>query len=214
MSDRAAAQPAPRNLVQGRDCGACKVCCRIPDVPELNKPRDTWCEHIRLDSAGGGCGIYDIRPSICRDYKCGWLNGLGDTGDRPDLLGVMWQPLELPDGRPGLGFVEVWPGAMMQPRVHDYLERFHAMKPGQVVIRKAGEPMFTRVTLSVGGKPVRGGNGPSAWQAYEPKRPEGGAIPPVPAPQTTSAAALASLTVRVPAVTVMKLAGAAVQRSA
>jgi len=43
---------------------------------ELYKDEDGWfllfqgrCEHLQPD---GGCGIYEVRPQICRDYSNGW----------------------------------------------------------------------------------------------------------------------------------------------
>lgn len=43
---------------------------------EIYKDSDGWyllirgsCEHLQ---PGGGCGIYDIRPQVCRDYDNDW----------------------------------------------------------------------------------------------------------------------------------------------
>ena len=70
-----------------RSCGGCNLCCIIPAIPELGKPVDTRCEHL-TDS---GCGIYHSprRPQACRDFNCGWLEGLyGDGTARPDWVGA------------------------------------------------------------------------------------------------------------------------------
>ena len=85
-----------------RSCGGCNACCKVPriDAPELQKPAGVWCPNCR---PGQGCGIYDSRPGVCRDYRCVWL----DTGFlaeecRPDQLKVMFsaEPNPLPS-RPG-----------------------------------------------------------------------------------------------------------------
>ncbi len=139
------------SLTMGRSCGDCRVCCKLPDIPELNKPRDSWCPSISKSKAKGcgGCGRYETRPQVCRDFSCGWLSGLGEEQDRPDKLGVLWQPLELPDGRPGLGVVEARPGALNEPRAQAWLEHFNRAKPGQVVVRKHEHPVFQMVGLTV-----------------------------------------------------------------
>lgn len=56
--------------VIGRECGKCSLCCRLLNVPEINKPEDVWCHHCH---PGRGCRIYDQRPDVCRGYKCLWL---------------------------------------------------------------------------------------------------------------------------------------------
>ena len=45
-----ASQPAP-----GRECGACTLCCKVFDVPVLEKPAGQWCKHCL---PGRGCGIH------------------------------------------------------------------------------------------------------------------------------------------------------------
>lgn len=55
-----------------RQCGACSLCCRLHDVPELDKPQNKWCSHC---DPGHGCSIHEVRPGVCRDYSCNWLRG-------------------------------------------------------------------------------------------------------------------------------------------
>ena len=76
-------------LVDGRGCGDCSVCCVITqvDTKEFQKPPGVRCQHL---CAGGGCSIYETRYPICRTYHCGWryLGFLGDNW-RPDRSGVL-----------------------------------------------------------------------------------------------------------------------------
>lgn len=64
-----------------RVCGACSLCCKLPYVPALDKPIDTWCSHARPGQ--GGCAIYPDRPAGCRTFICNWLAG---------KLGEEWFP--------------------------------------------------------------------------------------------------------------------------
>lgn len=76
------------NLVPGRECGDCTVCCIVPaiDRPELQKPPGAVCRNCQ----GGACAIYETRPQVCRTYYCGWrrLAMLGEDW-RPDKSGVL-----------------------------------------------------------------------------------------------------------------------------
>jgi len=72
-----------------RDCGKCSACCRLPEVPEINKAADTPCQH--LCTKGYGCRIYKNRPRMCADYECCWLMGQGNHSDRPDKSGVLME---------------------------------------------------------------------------------------------------------------------------
>src|SRR5258707_684763 len=78
--------PDMENLVPGRECAECTVCCTVPtiDKPELQKPAGTTCRHCNK-----GCGIYETRPEVCRTFFCGWrqLEIFGDAW-RPDKCGV------------------------------------------------------------------------------------------------------------------------------
>jgi hypothetical protein len=60
-----------------RSCGQCSLCCKLLDVPALEKPKDVWCKHCK---PGKGCSIYADRPLMCRAWACGWLTG-GDFGE-------------------------------------------------------------------------------------------------------------------------------------
>ena len=62
--------PAPATIVTGRACGACMLCCKLPALPDLNKPLGVWCQHIK---PGVGCAIYPDRPSSCRGFHCEYL---------------------------------------------------------------------------------------------------------------------------------------------
>lgn len=50
-----------------RDCGDCAMCCKLPIIPELDKPYNVWCTHCASHSS---CAIYDARPQRCRDFHC------------------------------------------------------------------------------------------------------------------------------------------------
>lgn len=144
-----------RNLVTGRTCGTCRVCCRLPDIPELSKPVSTWCRHIDLNQPQGGCTIYEDRPRTCREYECAWLSGLGEEQDRPDRLGVMYQPVKMPDGSQGLAAVEAEDGAFDRPRVRAQLARFAELKPGRIMMRTAAETQFRAVEITVSARTNR-----------------------------------------------------------
>ena len=69
-------------IVNGRECGACALCCKVLDVPQLDAPAGQWC---RFNVPGKGCGTYPTRPLICRGFYCEWMvaKGLGDEW-KPD----------------------------------------------------------------------------------------------------------------------------------
>ena len=69
-------------IVPGRSCGDCSMCCKIMQVDEFDKPQGVWCRHCA--PGRGGCTIHESRPSVCRDYFCGWLMSSN--------LGAEWQP--------------------------------------------------------------------------------------------------------------------------
>ena len=68
-------------IVPGRACGSCAMCCKLPAIPELQKPLGVWCQHV---ARGKGCSIYGDRPASCRSFYCLWMQ------DR--ALGPEWKP--------------------------------------------------------------------------------------------------------------------------
>ena len=74
-------EPEPSQLVPGRNCGTCSLCCKVYSIAELNKPAGQWCPHL---ARGPGCTIYKSRPQDCRQFFCAW---------RLDpSLGPEWKP--------------------------------------------------------------------------------------------------------------------------
>ena len=66
-----------------RQCAGCTMCCKVMRVPELPKKINVWCTHCVL---GQGCGIYETRPSSCREFNCLYLSN-------PTLTPI-WKPSE------------------------------------------------------------------------------------------------------------------------
>ena len=57
-------------LVEGRSCKGCTLCCKVLAVTELEKPRAAWCKHCDVKA---GCNIHGEHPAECRDFHCGYL---------------------------------------------------------------------------------------------------------------------------------------------
>lgn len=74
-------------LVPGRTCGSCTVCCIVPgiDTPDAQKK-----SNVRCRNCGDGCAVYERRPAACAQFYCAWrrLPKLGDEW-RPDTSGVL-----------------------------------------------------------------------------------------------------------------------------
>ena len=51
-------------------CGECNACCKVFNIPELEKPAGKWCQHCVI---GKSCEIYPTRPKACVDFECFWL---------------------------------------------------------------------------------------------------------------------------------------------
>jgi hypothetical protein len=58
-------------IVEGRSCGKCSLCCKVMQVKEIAKQPGSWCKDCAPGK--GGCKIYQNRPAGCRDFLCGWL---------------------------------------------------------------------------------------------------------------------------------------------
>ncbi len=63
-----------------RACGDCAMCCKLLEIPPLNKPYNTWCTHC---SSRTSCDIHATRPDMCRDFQCYFT--LSDLGEE-------WRP--------------------------------------------------------------------------------------------------------------------------
>jgi hypothetical protein len=72
---------------QGKSCGGCGACCKLPEIPELSKPVHTTCVNY---AAGTGCSIYAERPGMCRAFECNYLHdpNLSEAW-RPDRAGFL-----------------------------------------------------------------------------------------------------------------------------
>lgn len=70
-------------LVAGRSCKGCTLCCLLVRVPELSKPRLQQCQHCEVNV---GCKIYDHQPVDCQRYFCDYR--------RNPHLGEEWRPLD------------------------------------------------------------------------------------------------------------------------
>ena len=87
------------DLIEGRSCGTCMVCCVIPgiDQKDVQKRFNTPCTH-----AGVGCRMYDQRPGVCRKFYCAWRYLVDwDEFQRPDISGIFASFEPSPDG-PGV----------------------------------------------------------------------------------------------------------------
>jgi hypothetical protein len=67
MTDKQA--DTPSDLVPGRSCDGCTMCCKLMEIDVLQKPRAVWCPHCDQKR---GCTIYEQRPEPCRIFYCGY----------------------------------------------------------------------------------------------------------------------------------------------
>lgn len=76
-------------LVEGRTCGPCSMCCKLFEIGWLDKPKPAgkWCHHC---TPGKGCAIWQNVPAKCADFFCDWRKNaqLGDDW-RPDRAGFV-----------------------------------------------------------------------------------------------------------------------------
>ena len=112
-----------------RACGECSLCCTVLRVDELAKLGGTPCRHQR---GGGGCGIYEERPGICRAYRCLWLGGGLRDGDRPDGLGAVLDVVST-GGSVWLEIREAAPGAFARsPRLQEIAAEYRRSMPVRI----------------------------------------------------------------------------------
>ena len=126
------APAACANFLMGeaRRCGDCDLCCTVLRVDALGKLGGRRCRHQR--ELGAGCGIYATRPGICRDYRCLWLQGGLEPGDRPDRLGAVID-LSTREGPAYLGIRQLREGTFdASPRLQEIAESFRGTLPVRI----------------------------------------------------------------------------------
>lgn len=138
-----------------RSCGTCNACCIAPSIPELDKPLDTPCPHLK-QGPKGCCSVYADRPQVCRTFLCGWRLGFGGQFDRPDLLGVMMQPTQKSNGQTLLAFVEVRPKALDSRRARELMVHWAAATGEAVTTRRAQSRHFVSIPVTIERREVAG----------------------------------------------------------
>ena len=116
----------------GRRCGDCTLCCKLLPVPLFEKAANERCLH----QSRKGCGIYSVRPWVCRTFACGWLADAECTGLlRPDrghyVIDLTPDFITLNDPDTGttmmkVGVIQVWvdpafPEAHRERRLRAYM---------------------------------------------------------------------------------------------
>jgi hypothetical protein len=71
----------PVDIVPGRSCDNCTLCCKVLGIAEFAKPQGQECTHCLTDR---GCAIYGRRPEVCREFYCSYLLS--------PALGEEWKP--------------------------------------------------------------------------------------------------------------------------
>ena len=121
---------AAADTVPERACGECTLCCTVLRVDELGKPGGVPCRQLREEQPG--CGIHATRPAICRRYRCLWLQGGLEAGDRPDRLGAVLDLLT-EAGTTHLAVRLASPGAFERsPRLRAIAERYRSFLPVRI----------------------------------------------------------------------------------
>ena len=124
-------------LVAGRNCGTCNVCCvalTINEPPLLQKVQGIRCKNLQPDHL---CAIYDSRPETCRSFFCGfrYLRWVKDTL-RPDVSDVLVRMQQEKPGSPyaskiGVVFMLLSPAAL---KAEGLLESIAAGVMGDVAV--------------------------------------------------------------------------------
>ena len=108
--------PHPEWLIP-RTCGDCTACCSRLPIPAgivgpVAKPAGTPCPHL----CSGGCAIYALRPQICADFRCAWLqNDTWPADWRPDISGMLCLREALAEDMPAALVYELREGALAEP---------------------------------------------------------------------------------------------------
>lgn len=123
------------NIVTGRSCEGCGMCCYLLKIDSLQKSQSQWCQHC---STKRGCDIHGQHPQECRDFHCGWLTveSLGDDWKPAKSKIIMAAEL---DGQRMTAIVDPKrPNAWRKSPYYDQLKSWAAAAVdfnGQVVVR-------------------------------------------------------------------------------
>lgn len=85
-----------KNTTTFRPCGDCTACCsgQLLGVAHGNF---FGCGKACVFLTDNKCGIYDIRPKVCRGFQCGWSQHLLPEDLRPDKCGLMVSVIKTPN---------------------------------------------------------------------------------------------------------------------
>lgn len=106
-------------VIPGRECGGCTLCCKVYNIPEINKPAGKWCTHCK---PGKGCSIHTALPEQCAAFNCMWRTEASmDRIWKPDQskMVVIISPAN------GYINVQVDPGAPQAWRKQPYYGQLH-----------------------------------------------------------------------------------------
>jgi hypothetical protein len=65
----AASTASTLQIVPGRECGSCSLCCKVYNIVEIGKAAGKWCGQCK---PGRGCKIHDNLPTQCAEFNCLW----------------------------------------------------------------------------------------------------------------------------------------------
>ena len=148
--------------VTARSCGTgptrCTACCKTNSFEGLAKSQGVWCVHCGF---GSQCRIFNRpeRPRACAEYRCGWLEGAFDEGDRPDKLKLVPDRYKITVTYQSgstrtviiVRLAEVAEGALQKSRSKKFVQRLldtghvlvlERLVPGAVVKRVEMDPRF------------------------------------------------------------------------
>ena len=120
--------------IPGKACGPCSFCCKVLEIDEFKKPAGKLCAHCALT---GGCGVYETRPQVCRDYHCRWKE------ERELVAAAAARPRRhAADGRSRTA-TNITPSATRKSRFPGAIRSYSSIssreaKAGRIVVAKAG----------------------------------------------------------------------------
>ena len=76
----------PEPLTYKRECGDCNMCCKwlIYVINNHVKHPGKPCFYL-----GETCTVHEVRPQSCRDYFCGYIQGIVPEWMKPSLSNVL-----------------------------------------------------------------------------------------------------------------------------